>query len=248
MFIAANWKAYVEDVPRARELFSLAKRLAKKYRKHDIVIAPAFGHLGMFAPKNKSRVKFAAQDVSATSGGARTGEVSAQILSGIGVEYAIVGHSERRAMGETDAVIAEKARHALAHGVAPILCVGERERDAGAEYLSVIRAQLTSVFGALTPQERLMTIVAYEPVWAIGKSAADALPARDIAEMALYIRKILGDFMPGKAPARTNILYGGSVEPGNARELAAGSGIDGFLIGHASVERDTFSAIVKAVS
>jgi triosephosphate isomerase len=248
MLIAANWKAYVEDAPRAKNLFSLAKRLAKKYRKHEIVLAPSYPHLGILAPRNKSKVKFASQDISATTGGARTGEVSAQILSDLDVSYAVVGHSERRAMGESDATITEKARHALAHGIAPILCVGEKERDAGAEYLAVVRAQLMSVFAALTPKERLMTVIAYEPVWAIGRTAADALPAHDIAEMALYIRKVLGDFMPGKAPTHTKILYGGSVEPENARDLAAGSGIDGFLIGHASVEGDTFAALVKALS
>ncbi|HVX91514.1 MAG TPA: triose-phosphate isomerase [Candidatus Paceibacterota bacterium] len=248
MFIAANWKAYVEDAERAKKLAALGKRLAGKCRKHEIVLAPAALHLGMLAQGNKSKVKFAAQDVSLTTGGAHTGEVSAQMLENMDVAYTLVGHSERRAMGETDIVVAEKARHALAHGVVPIVCVGERERDAGAEYLSLIRAQISAVFAPLTPKERLMTVIAYEPVWAIGKSAADALPSHEVMEMALYIRKVLGDFLPGKAPAHTKILYGGSVEPGNIRDLAAGSGIDGFLIGHASVDSKTFSALVKALS
>ncbi|HVW71739.1 MAG TPA: triose-phosphate isomerase [Candidatus Paceibacterota bacterium] len=248
MLIVSNWKASVEDVDRAKKLAALAKRLAGKYRKHEIVLAPSFVHLGMLARENRSKVKFASQDVSVTTGGAQTGEISAQMLADLEIAYAIVGHSERRAAGETDAVVAEKARHALAHGIVPILCVGERERDAGAEYLSLVRQQITAVFATLTPKERLAVVIAYEPIWAIGKSAADALPAHDVMEMMLYIRKVLGDFMPGKAPSQTKILYGGSVEPGNIRDLASGSGIDGFLIGHASVETDTFSALVKALS
>jgi len=248
MLIVSNWKAYVEDADRAKKLAALAKRLSGKYRKHEIVLAPSYVHLGMLANGNKSKVKYAAQDVSLTTGGAHTGEISAQMLEGIDATYALVGHSERRAMGETDAVVAEKARHALAHGIAPILCVGERERDAGAEYLSLVRAQITAVFAPLTPKERLTTVIAYEPVWAIGKSAADALPPHEVMEMVLYIRKVLGDFMPGKAPAKTKILYGAAVEPANARDLAAGTGIDGLLVGHASVETDTFSALVKALS
>jgi triosephosphate isomerase len=85
-------------------------------------------------------------------------------------------------------------------------------------------------------------------VWAIGRTAADALPPHDVGEMVLYIRKVLGDFLPGKAPGKVKVLYGGSVEPTNARDLAAGSGIDGFLVGHASVETDTYAALLKAVS
>jgi triosephosphate isomerase (TIM) len=247
MLIVANWKAYVEDAKRARELFATAKRLSKK-TKHEIVLAPAMPHLGLLAAGNKSKVAFAAQDVSATTGGAKTGEVPAETLANLGVAYTLIGHSERRAMGETDAMIAEKARHALAHDLIPILCVGERERDAEAKYLSEVRKQISSVFEVLSQKERMAVIVAYEPVWAIGKSAADALPSHELAEMILYIRKVIGDYLPGKAPSRTRIVYGGSIEPDNARELAGGSGIDGFLIGHASVDPVMFPGIIKALS
>ncbi len=247
MLIVANWKAYVEDAKRARRLAALARRLSGKTR-HEIALAPSFAHLALLIPKKKSRVKLAAQDVSATTGGAPTGEVSAQILFYLDVSYAIVGHSERRAAGETDAVIAEKARHALAHGITPLLCVGEKERDPGAEYLSIVRTQITAVMKSLSQKERMAVIIAYEPVWAIGKTAAEALPAHELREMVLYIRKVLGDFLPGKAPVKIRILYGGSVEPDNVRDLAAGSGVDGFLVGHASVEPDTFSGLIKALS
>lgn len=247
MLIAGNWKAYVEDAGKAKKLAAAAKKLAAS-GEHQIVVAPAAPHLGMLALGNRSKLAFAAQDVSATTGGAHTGETSAQTLQGAGIAYAIVGHSERRAMGETDAVIAEKLQHALAHALTPILCVGETARDDGAEYLAVIRKQIATAFQPLSPKERLQVIVAYEPVWAIGKTAADAITSADLGEMVLYVRKVLSEFMPGKAPSRTKVLYGGSVEPANARDLASGSGIDGFLVGHASADAAAFAGIAKAVS
>lgn len=247
MLIAANWKAYVGEVRRGKSLVALAKRLAAKHRQ-DIVLAPSAAHLGLLAYGNRSKVKFASQDVSLATGGANTGELTAEAVADAGASYAIVGHSERRAIGETDETVAQKAQHALACGLSPILCVGERERDHGAEYLAFIRAQITAVMAPLSQKERLQVVIAYEPVWAIGKSAKDAIHPADLAEMTLYIRKVLGDFMSGKAPTKTKILYGGSVEPANARDLAAAGGIDGFLVGHASVETDSFSKLVAAVS
>jgi triosephosphate isomerase len=246
MLIVGNWKAYVEDAARAKKLASVAKKLAQG--AHQIVVAPSAPYLGLLAQSNRSKLAFAAQDVSATTGGAHTGEMTAQALAGAGIEYAIIGHSERRAMGETDMLIAEKVQHALAHAITPIICVGESIRDEGAEYLSVVRKQVSAAFQPLSSKERLSVVVAYEPVWAIGKTAADAITSSDLAEMVLYVRKVISDFMPGKAPQRVKVLYGGSVEATNARELASGSGIDGFLIGHASADPVSFSAIVKAVS
>jgi triosephosphate isomerase (TIM) len=247
MLIVSNWKAHVETVEKAKKLFTTAKRL-KDNTRHELCLAPPYPHLGLLAWRNKSRVTFAAQDVSATLGGAETGEVSAQILSDLGASYVLVGHSERRAMGEKDEVIAEKARHALAHGLSPILCVGEAVRDEGGEYLATVRAQIAAVFAGLSPQERLKMLIAYEPLWAIGKSAAEAIAPPDLTEMVLYIRKVLGDYVPGKAPARIKILYGGSVEAGDARALAGGSGVDGFLVGHASADPAQFTALIKALS
>lgn len=247
MLIVSNWKAYVEDIDRAKGLFSLAKRLSKDTRD-ALVLAPSAPQLALLAAKNKSKVKFAAQDVSATTGGAKTGEVSAQIIADAGAAYSIIGHSERRAMGETDGIVAAKTQHALAHNITPILCVGERERDSGAEYLSVVRDQISSAFTPLSQKERMMVVIAYEPVWAIGKSAADALAPNDVAEMVLYIRKVLGEFLPGKAPAKIKILYGGSAAPENARDLAAAGGIDGFLVGRASVDSASYTAFIRAIS
>lgn len=244
MLIVANWKAYVEEFAKAKKLFDVGKRLVKTYGI-TIVLAPPAPLLGALAVKNKSKVEFAAQDVSASSGGALTGEITAQAYSAAGASYAIIGHSERRASGDTDSAISEKLAHALASRLVPILCVGENERDGEGRYLAVVREELTKALEPLAPKERSEIIVAYEPLWAIGKDAEHAILQNDLAEMVLYIRKVLAELLPGKSSQRSLVLYGGSVEPNNIRDLAGASGIDGFLIGHASVDPHVFSSLVK---
>lgn len=244
MLIVANWKAYVEDLARAKKLFAISKRFAGT-ADLSIVLAPPAPFLGALATKNKSAVAFAAQDVSGTTGGAVTGEITAQTYAATGALYAIVGHSELRVSGDTDAIVALKLSHAIAHGLTPILCIGERERDGEGRYLAVVREELTAAVESLASKERTKVIVAYEPIWAIGKTASAAIGPNDLVEMVLYIRKVLAELLPGKGSARSLVLYGGSVEPENARTLAANSGIDGYLVGHASVDPRIFSSLVK---
>lgn len=243
MLIVANWKAYIENRDKARLLLALSKRLARK-GAGDVVLAPPAPLLGTLVSK-KSAVAFAAQDVSRTTGGAQTGEATAQAYVAAGATYAIVGHSERRALYDTDAIVAEKLAHTLAHGLTPILCIGEHERDDEGRYLSFIREELTCAIEPLAPKERARVIIAYEPLWAIGRPASFAVEPNDLIEMVLYIRKVLSELLPGKSSARTLVLYGGSVEPSNIRDLARSSGINGFLIGHASVDPSMFAQLLK---
>jgi len=246
MLIVANWKAYVDDLRKARTLFATSKRLLRT--KVSIVLAPPAPFLGALAVRNTSRVAFAAQDVSIATGGAATGEVIAATYAASGATHAIVGHSERRAAGDTNAVVAEKLAHALAHGLVPILCVGEAERDGEGRYLSLIRGQVTSALAPLTLKERARVVLAYEPLWAINKTSAAAIAVTDLEEMLLYLRKILSELLPGKSALKIPVLYGGSVEPENIRSLAGGSGVDGFLVGHASVDPRRFTDLLRALA
>jgi len=258
MLVVANWKAYIEDSARAKKLFAISKKLARATGV-TIVLAPPAPLLGALAVKNKpaspktasrggSLVAFSAQDISATTGGAETGEVIAQAYVASGATYAIIGHSERRSAGDTDSIVSEKLAHALAHGLTPILCVGESERDGDGRYLAIVREELTRAIESLAPKERAKVIIAYEPLWAIGKTAVFAAGSNDLAEMVLYIRKVLAELLPGKSSTHALVLYGGAVEPGNIRDLAATSGVDGFLIGHASVDPHTFTLLVQQLA
>mgnify|MGYP001596106856 CR=1 FL=1 len=242
MLIVSNWKAYVESTTKSKALYAIAKKGASG-RKHTLVLLVPAPYLGLLAAP-KQQVLLGAQDISVTLGGATTGEVTAGLVAELGAQFVLVGHSERRAMGEQDETILEKTKHALAHGLTPILCVGERERDLDAKYLKEVRTQLASVFSSLTKKECAQMIVAYEPLWAIGKTALDAITPEDLREMVLYIRKVLTDYLPG----RVRVLYGGSTEAENVSMLAQGSEIDGFLIGHASADQVSYAALLKALA
>lgn len=246
MLIACNWKSYVETREKAKALYATAKRLGA-VKRVKLVLIPSAPHLGLLAPLNRSKVLFGVQDVTAVNEAAATGEISAATARSVGATYAIVGHSERRAKGETDAIVAEKVKRVLANGLIPILCIGEKVRDEDATYLSTLKQQLMIALDGLAPKDRSRVVIAYEPIWAIGKHADQSITEPDLAEMVLYIKKIMGEVETGK-PAKNLVLYGGSVEAENIRSLAGGSGIDGFLIGHASTDPKTFTAVVKALA
>jgi triosephosphate isomerase len=246
MIIVANWKAYVEEAARAKKLATLAKRLASETKVH-IILAPAAPQIGLLAPKNRSNVDFASQDISATIGGPHTAEITAPMIASLGATYTIIGHSDRRAAGDTREIIAQKISHALTHELTPILCVGEKERDTEGQYLAELRADIVSALETLEPKDKAKAIITYEPVWAINRGA-DAIGVTDLSEMVLYIRKVLAELSTAKTSAKTTVLYGGSTEPENIRDLAGGSGVDGFLVGHASVDPALFAALVRAIA
>ena len=247
MIIVANWKAYLEDFGKAKLLAATSKKIART-TDTTLILAPSAPFLSALASKNTSKVQFAAQDISATLGGAMTGESTAQMYSGAGATYAILGHSERRATGDTNTIVSLKITHALACNLTPILCVGEEERDRDGRYLSFIREEIVSAFAGLTAKERSRIIIAYEPLWAIGKHASAAITANDLAEMVLYIRKVLAEFLPGNKSTQALILYGGSVDPENIRELARTASVNGFLVGRASIDAVSLTKLVRQLS
>lgn len=247
MLIVSNWKAYVSDVKTAKALVTVGKRVVARKNKVRLVIAPSAPYIGLFADGKKPgrKLSFGAQDVSLLPGGAVTGEVTADAFRGLGVTHVIVGHSERRAIGETDEMVLAKVKEAIANGLIPILCIGERERDSEAKYLHFLRRQLASVFDSVAPKDRARIIIAYEPIWAIGKNSFQSIQPHDLHEMVLYIRKALSDYLPNSKLA--TILYGGSVDSSNIRALAEEGGVQGFLVGRASTETATYGSLIKAL-
>lgn len=188
-------------------------------------------------------VDLVAQDVSQEESGAHTGEVSASMLRSIKVRASIVGHSERRAAGESDELVAKKVRALIAGKSTAIVCIGERKRDGMGDYFSFVEDQIRVTLSGLDIKELKHIILAYEPIWAIG-TGDNARPA-DVQEMKLFIQKVLSDMFGRTAALSVRVIYGGSVTPNNAEALLREGAVDGFLVGGASLEAKKFVEIIK---
>jgi triosephosphate isomerase len=207
------------------------------------VIAPPYPFISEIERLNPSqRFGLGAQDVYFETSGAHTGEVSLPMVKSVGVEYVIVGHSERRARGETDEEIYKDIQVVLAHKLTVIICVGEKERDQSGHYFTTVEKQIRAALASTDPLVLKRVVIAYEPIWAIG--TGNTATASDAHEMKLFIHKVLSD-MFGRGPAaRARIIYGGSVNKKNAAELLQVGEVDGFLIGGASLKAAEFISII----
>lgn len=235
--MVGNWKMKPATLKDAKAIYQKIAKVAGTFRNVDIVVAPPAVFLSELKRTSASKkIKWSAQDSFIKREASATGELSPSQLKSVGVSYVILGHSERRALGDTNEQVRAKMDAALAEGLAVILCIGEHERDRSGEYLGFLEAQLTSAFKGRARTELDRIIVAYEPLWAIGKSAKDAhVQARDVHEMIIFVRKYFADRY-GKAVADERVvLYGGSAEPVNAAMLLRDGHADGLLIGHASI-------------
>lgn len=240
---------YIASPEEAKKFVSGLRRKAAVYKGADIQLAPPFTLLQAAAAACKgSSIKVGAQSVSQFLDEKRTGEVSAAMAKAAGATFAIVGHSERRAMGDTNEAVRAQLMRAIEENLTIILCIGETERDPAGAYLSVITEQLSSALDKLPALKPGKLVVAYEPVWAIGKSADDAMKGPDLREMSIFIKKTLTEHMERSAALKVPILYGGAVESENARALLQEGDVQGLLIGHASASLDSFAAILKAVT
>ncbi len=232
----------------ARVLFAKTKRAGSQLEHVETVICPPFPYLGVFAHSGATRVRLGAQDVFYSNGGRFTGSVSPEQLADLGVSYCIVGHSERRALGESDEVVAKKAVAVLKEGMHPMLCIGERERDADGRYFETLKSQLkNSLAGVRRPDFRELAI-AYEPLWAIGKSAREAAEPRVVRETAIFIRKVLSDLYDSETAQAPAILYGGSVEEANTAAILSEGGVGGLLAGHKSLDAEEFGKMLKTAN
>lgn len=214
----------------------------------DFIVAPPFTHLSEIVKVAKgSGIAVGAQNCAAEAKGAYTGEVSAKMIASLGVDYVILGHSERRQYyGETSETLNKKMVQAYENNLIPIYCVGEKleERESG-KHFDVIRAQIEEVVFNLTPEQFSKLIIAYEPVWAIG--TGKTATADQAQEVHAFIRKVLADKF-GAAAADTVILYGGSCKPTNAAEIFSKEDVDGGLIGGAALVAADFINIGKGFS
>jgi len=248
--IAGNWKmnlGYKDSEKLAKEI---VEKIDKNiFKKIDVLICPPFVTLGIVNKILKETdIQLGAQNLFYENDGAYTGEISASMLKSVGCEYVIVGHSERRNyMHETNGIINKKLKKALEFELKPILCVGESLIEREDEiYEGVIEEQLTDCLREISKQEFGRIVIAYEPVWAIG-TGLNATPkqARDMHE---FIRKVIRDLYSEKSSNELLILYGGSVNEKNSKEMLSATDVDGALIGGSSLKANDFVSIARIAS
>ncbi len=245
LVIAGNWKMN-KTVAEALDLVQGLKRELASVKEVDILVCPPFTALESVSKAIlDSNIRLGAQNMSEQTGGAYTGEVAASMLKEFSVRYVILGHSERRQyQKESDALIARKALAAHAASIKPIVCVGETlEEREGGRTEKVVGTQLEGSLAGLSKDQMEETIVAYEPVWAIGTGrTATSQQAQDVHA---FIRGKLVSLFDEAVAKRVRIQYGGSVKASNARELMSQADVDGALVGGAALEVRSFSDIIK---
>ncbi|HMX69926.1 MAG TPA: triose-phosphate isomerase [Accumulibacter sp.] len=242
--IAGNWKMN-KTVAESVRLASEVAAAARDVQNVVVVVAPTYLALAKVADVLQgTKVKLAAQDVHWEKQGAYTGKVSADMLKEIGVEYVIIGHSEQRTyFGETDDTVNKKVKKVLALGMSPIICIGETlaERQGG-RLESVLTTQVNGAYEGLSIDDARRTVIAYEPVWAIGTGVT---ATDDEAQQAhAFVRSLLAKLYGDELAQSISIQYGGSMKPENAAGLLAQKDIDGGLIGGAALKADSFLGIV----
>lgn len=244
--VAGNWKMNKNQEETASLLTELSAK--RPDTTAEIIVAPTFVNLAAAKRQLESTViQVAAQNMHFAESGAYTGEISAAMLLGIGVDIVILGHSERRShFGETDDLLAKKVKTALDKGMRVIFCFGEELEDRkSGNHFSVVESQLKNALFDLGEADYNKIILAYEPVWAIG--TGETATPEQAQEMHAFIRKTLTEKYGSATAEKVSILYGGSVKPDNAEEIFSKPDVDGGLIGGASLKADDFVAIIKAI-
>jgi triosephosphate isomerase (TIM) len=245
LIIAGNWKMN-KTVAEALDLVRGVKIDLANVKEVDVVICPPFTALNEVSRAIlDTNIRLGAQNMSEHNGGAHTGEIAAGMLKEFSVRYVIVGHSERRQyQKESDELISKKAQAAHAASLKPIVCVGETlaEREAG-QTEKVLDTQVRGSLAGLSKEQMVETVIAYEPVWAIGTGKTAS--AAQAQEAHAFIRGLLGRIFDETVARRVRIQYGGSVKPSNARELMSLPDVDGALVGGASLEARSFADIIK---
>ncbi len=246
--VAGNWKMHGSSETITKLLQALVKEIGAGLHDVDMVVCPSAPYLQLSQNLIEgSELMLGAQDVHSQAAGAYTGEVSASMLTDFAVRYVIVGHSERRQLaGETDDLVAKKFAAVRANDMCPVLCLGEslKERESGSAE-EVVAKQLSAVLETSGVEVMTRAVIAYEPVWAIG-TGQTATPDQ-AQQMHRFIRDLVSRHSR-KVADQVRVIYGGSVNAGNARELFAQTDIDGGLVGGASLKADEFITICKSVS
>jgi triosephosphate isomerase len=244
--VVANWKMNPQTMREAKRLFEATKKAVEGVKTVSVVVAPPSIFLRELATNYKGRrASFAAQNAHFQKDGAYTGEISMIQVKDSRASAVIIGHAERRAMGETNEETRAKVNAALVQKLQPILCIGEHKRSGSGEHFLFIKEQLRAALHDVLPGNLSKLLIAYEPVWAIG--ATEAMSPRQMHEMTIFIRKMLVG-SHGEKAMKIKILYGGSIDEDNAREMITEGEVQGLLVGRASTDPIKFTALIRSLA
>ena len=240
--IIANWKMNpLSAADAVKKIMNLKAELKKTTQ--EVVVCPPFVYLDAIKKTLPKYAVLGAQDVYPEKEGSYTGEISPKMLKNAGVSYTIIGHSERRRMGEDNEVVRLKMHALLAEKITPVVCVGELSRDEAGLYLGEIKKQIETIFEGVTKTELTKIVIAYEPVWGIGAGATRSATPEECLETVIYIKKILSD-ISGDPKPKIKIIYGASVDEKNAQELLIKGGVEGLLVGRLSLDGKKFGKMI----
>lgn len=242
--VVANWKMNPPTFREAQKLLEGTKKAAEKCKISVVVAPPALFLRELARASRDARVSFAAQHAHAEESGAHTGEISIAQAKDAKAHYVLIGHAERRGLGETNNDTRLKVRAACAHGLSPILCVGEKERTQSGEYFALIAEQLRVALSELSPSHLSRVLIVYEPLWTIGTD--HTMSPHDMHQMSIFIRKTIVE-MYGEAGHKMRILYGGSLNAANTPAMLREGDIHGLLVGRASWDTVEFGHLLQAV-
>lgn len=244
--LVANWKMNPQTWRDAKALFETTRKAGESARNVSIIVAPPSVFLRDLAFAYKGRkIVFAAQNARFEPDGAHTGDISMAQMKDSKASSVIIGHAERRALGETNEETRAKINEAFKQKLIPILCIGEHKRSGSGEHFLFVKEQLRSALQDVVPANITKVIIAYEPVWAIG--ATEAMSPRQMHEMAIFIRKTLVG-SHGEKGLKMKIIYGGSIDETNAREMVAEGEVQGLLVGRASTEPEKITRLIKSLA
>ncbi|MCX6754498.1 MAG: triose-phosphate isomerase [Candidatus Nomurabacteria bacterium] len=246
--VVANWKMNPQSQKEAEVLFKESYSLAKNIKNTKIILCPPFPFLFVSKKFKNKNISLGSQNVSTKTEGSYTGEVSPKMLKDMGVSYTIVGHGESRRLGETNEIINQKILNLLKYKLTPILCVGESVRDANGSFLLLVEEQIKKSLIGVSGAQMKNIIVAYEPIWAIGKNATREATKEEFMEMKIFIKKVVSDIYTPKIAHSIIIIYGGSVNPLNTRSFIQDGGADGLLVGRDSINPKKFGAVLSALN
>ena len=247
--IVANWKMNPGSAEKAKEI---ASEINKKFKSSDdlqLVICPPFIFLNEVSKiiSQSKNIILGAQDIFVGQGESHTGEVGIKLLKSAGVKYVLVGHSERREALDTNDVVKEKMMGSLKEGLKVILCVGEKERNEHGDHYHEVRKQIENAIIKLPKGLIKNLIIAYEPVWAIGKPENEAIKPDQLHEITIFIKRLVSDILGAKEVGKVKILYGGSVTKNNFKEIIEKGNVDGLLIGRESLKINNFLELIREI-